>query len=382
MIEGFQVPFSVVNTLHSVNGTHHDGTCFLASNLLGKISIDPSKTNTSTSDTNYVTSSDIYDDRYLCDTPLVSAVDKCGGAAGSRGLVGETGRNFQGSSVDPSGSSLSTLGVAGPVNGIPHPSFRFAQKVTDVKFNMLDVTNPGVPKTVWNARFSLRGPDNSLGSDYLPSSLAPTPAQDNFAFHKLCSAVNSSRTYQLKIEAGGNAPINQTIVMNSRIVKPFSEIDSSVSASGSADSATASLGKDGSRLQLLGPRLYSQNGGPTSDSVAAIPSARSSFAVRHVMTALDQDDGRMLISGEPNRFTAVTATSFCGRLPKGCHRPPIVTIHTPKSLQTQQASGTYPPGYALPQQPGMNPGAYPPGMAPPLASTPGFGSAPVSRGFF
>jgi hypothetical protein len=351
---------------------HHDITSFLPSNLVGKISIDPTKTSTSTSDANYVTSSDIYDDRYLCDTPLVSRTDSCAGIAATKGLVGGAGRNFSGSTIDPSGSSLSTLGVAGPVNGVPHPSFRFAQKVSDVSFNMQDVTNPGQPKLVWNAKFRLNGPDNSVGSDYLPSSMPPIQATDNFAFHKLCSAINTVRTYQLKIEAGGNAPINQTIIMNSRIVKPCSEIDPNVAAQGGGGTYLSSTANSTTttRLQEIGPRLYSASGGPQSDTAAAVRS--SSFATRHVFTTLNKDDGIMLISShESNKFPAVTSTSFAktGNLPVGCHKSPTVTIHTPKSLQTQREYQSLISGGGTPpqQRPGMGyaPGAVrAPGMPP------------------
>jgi hypothetical protein len=394
MLEVFATPVGLGNDLDHSSTVHHDVTSFLASNLVGKISIDPTKTSTSTSDANYVTSSDIYDDRYLCDTPLTSALNSCGGAPASKGLVGDAGRNFPGSSIQSGPGSPSPLGVVGPVNGVPHPSFRFAQKVTDVAFNMQDITNPGQPKLVWNARFRLTGPDGSLGSDYLPSSLPPMPAQDNFAFHKLCSAVNSGHKYQLKIEAGGNAPINQTIVMDARIVKPCSEIDPSVAASGGG-AVTESAIKDGSRIQATGPRLYSASGGPRSDSSPAVTT--SSFAARHVLTTLNKDDGRMLISAEPKRFPAVTATSFTKRLPEGCHKAPTVTIHTPKSLQVQQdyqrlVSGGYPQQQNMYQQrPGMvEPGGQPPmmGRQPMMGqmySQQPVGFAPqmvASRGFF
>ena len=376
MLEIFDVSSGAVNVgAHSQPG-HHDVTSFLASNLIGKISIDPTKTSTSTSDANYVTSSDIYDDRYLCDTPLTSAANTCGGAVASKGLVGSAGRNFPGSAMGPNASSPSPLGVAGPVNGVPHPSFRFAQKVTDVAFNMQDITNPGQPKLMWNARFRLTGPDGSLGSDYLPSSLPPMPAQDNFAFHKLCSAVNSGHKYQLKIEAGGNAPVNQTIVMDARIVKPSSEIDPSVAASGGGAVAPSGAPKDGSRIQETGPRLYSASGGPRSDTS---PALAASFASRHVLTTLNKDDGTMLITAEPKRFASITATSFSDRVPAGCHEAPRVTFHTPKSLQIQQdyqriMSGGQP---TMMGQPSM---MRPPMMGQPMMGQPMMGQPMISGG--
>ena len=296
----------------------HHATSFLAANLMGKISIDPTKTSTSTSDANYVTSSDVYDERYLCDTPLSSSSCSC--AIGGKGLVGSAGGVFPGSTLSANGAQTAVvgpLGIQGPVNGIPHPSFRFAQRVNDVAISMTDVTLPGQEKMVWDAKFRLMGPDGSLGSDYLPSSQAPIGGEMQ-NFHKLCSALNSFRTYKLKVLAGGDSPIDQTIVLNAKIVQPPELID----PRNVGNSENVDGGQLGGSMKAVGPRMYQV--GAASDTVGAIRS--SSFA--------QQDDGTMLMQGESRSFPSVTSTSFNCEInklknPEYCHKPPTVTIHSP-----------------------------------------------------
>lgn len=295
---------------------------------MGKISIDPTRTSTSTSDANYVTSSDIYDERYLCDTPLMGGSDGCSCSAGSRGLVGDAGRAFPGSSLGSNQTAIiGPLGVAGPVGGVPHPSFRFAQKVSDVSIKLTDITIPGGEKTVWDAKFRLTDPAGNPGSDYLPSSAAPL---EGGQFHKLCSALNSFRTYRLKVEAGGEAPIDQTIVLNAKIVQPPELIDPALA--GQSDPGTVP-GLSGS-MKATGPRMY-EVGGP--DQVPALGAAKaSSFASFGDMRFVDKS---ILVRPESRTFPSVTSTSFadcCGCEPPknapGCHQPPTVTIHIPSRV--------------------------------------------------
>jgi len=396
--------FGDISSLTDLNSHSHEPTAFLASNLMGKIAIDPTKSSTSTSDANYVTSSDIYDERYLCDAPI-SAKSACGcsGEVASRGLVGEAGRTFPGSSLTANGTTtagVGPLGIAAPANGIPHPSFRFAQRVTDVAFNMTDVTIPGQEKVVWDAKFRLVGPDGSLGSDYLPSSLPPIGGEVQ-NFHKLCSALNSMNKYTLKISAGGNAPIDQKIALSSRIVQPPALIDPQIAASRDPESAIADMSE--AKFQKVGPRIYPV-GGPdappaSNDTRPAV--STSSFSEREILNSLDSRDGTVFTKSENRMFPSVTSTSFaCTRPPPdlrnvpGCHQPPTVTIHTPKTLQVQQQYQQYmaagQPGYSAATQP-VGPAGYPPtqpllGPRPvgPAAFMPATQPPPpvMSRGFF
>ncbi len=305
----------------------HDGTSFLAANLMGKISIDPTRTSTSTSDANYVVSSDVYDDRYLCDTPLAGGDSSCSCAIGSKGLVADgSSKIFPGSMMGNSSATVGPLGIQGAVNGVPHPSFRFAQRVSDVALTMTDITFPGQEKVVWDAKFRLTGPDGSIGSDYLPSSL-PAIGGEVQTFHKLCSALNSYHTYKLKVAAGGDAPIDQTIVMNAKIVQPGELLDPAVAAAN--PSSVVEAGSGYGSMKMVGPRLYTVGAPPASDTAPAVRS--SSFA-----EVVSQNDGTIVMRGEgANPVPSVTATSFgcgCGEQPTNppnCYKPPTVTVHYP-----------------------------------------------------
>lgn len=318
----------------------HEASSFLAKNLAGWIEIDPTKTTTSSSDANYVASSDISDKRFLCDTPLT--IGSCSCAVGSKGLVTEGGRTFPGSSLNASGAQtavIGPLGIRGPVTGVPHPAFRFASRVTDVAVNMTDITFPGKERVVWDAKFRLTGPDGSLGSDYLPSSLAPIGGEVQ-NFHKMCSAINSWRMYKLKILAGGDAPIDQTIVMKSTIFKIPELIDPA--KAGKTDESLAGAGKDEASLKIVGKRLFSTSGAPSKDSVGAV--ATSSFACRSEVTGMPDEStyrasSSLAVRPEVRGFPSVTSTSFaddcceCGpnappKNPPGCHKPVTVTIHS------------------------------------------------------
>jgi hypothetical protein len=210
---------------------------------------------------------------------------------------------------------------------------------------MEDVTIPGKEQVVWDAKFRLVGPDGSLGSDYLPSSLQPIGGSHR-NFEKLCSALNSVRKYVLKIDAGGNAPIDQTIAINARIVQPPDIIDPQQAVSDTGDSGA---GGD-AHFQKVGPRVYTVSNGavdpPKQDTAAAVKS--SSFTQREILTTINSRDGTILTRSENKTFPSVTSTSFngsttsCARPPPdlrnvpGCHKPPTVTIHTPKTLRIQQ----------------------------------------------
>lgn len=338
----------------------HERTSFLASNLIGHVEIDPTKSSTSTSEANYVASSDISDKRYLCDVPLSNA-SNCSCSVGSKGLVGSGGRTFPGSSINADGTQTAVvgpLGIKGPVDGVPHPSFRFAQKVTDVNVHMEDITIPGKERVIWDAKFRLTGPDGSLGSDYLPSSLPPIGGYPR-NFHKMCSALNSWRMYKLNVEAGGDAPISQTIVMKASIVKPTKLIHPL-----KAGQKEAKTGNTGASLKRTGPRLFKLDGdAPATDSASAVrnSSFATSFACRY--EALGEPgpdtyaaDRTILIKPQMSGFPSLTATSFaavpphkhtafnrggddgCGcddaptpTNPPGCHKPPTVTIHMPRT---------------------------------------------------
>ena len=344
----------------------HHPTAFLASNLMGSIAIDPTKTSTSTSDANYVTSSDISDNRYLCDTPMSSAASgSCSCGTGTAGLVGDAGRVFPGSAVGAGGAQTAVvgpLGIQGAVSGVPHPSFRFAQKVTDVAVNMTDITSPGQERLVWDAKFRLTGPDGSLGSDYLPSSLPPIGGEVQ-SFHKLCSALNSFRLFKLKVLAGGDAPIDQSMVMKATIVQPPELLDPNAAPAGAAPDA-AGGDKVVSSLKATGDRMYAVDGNgqpvpPMADSVG--PIRASSFAQHHD-TSFSQHStsfgrnvdiyravgGGVTVQPERSGVPAVTATSFAGEdggcscggdsdpppltNPPNCHKPPTVTIHMPNQM--------------------------------------------------
>ena len=321
------------------SGGDHHLTSFLPANLMGKISIDPTKTSTSTSDANYVTSSDIYDERYLCDTPLAAGSGCSCSAGSSRGLVGESGRVFPGSTLGGAQTAvIGPLGIQGPAGGVPHPSFRFAQKVTDVSVNVRDITLPNQEKEVWDAKFRLMGPDGSAGSDYLPSSLPPIGGETQ-TFHKLCSALNSFRTYKVKVLAGGEAPIDQTIVLNAKIVQPPELIDPTVAASEQG----GAVGGLGGKMTALGPRMY-EVGASANDQVGALNGAKaSSFASTSSFACAGEKNlftsRSVLVQPESRTFPALTPTAFndcCGcappKNPPGCHKPPTVTIHMPTRL--------------------------------------------------
>jgi hypothetical protein len=316
----------------------HNPTSFLAANLLGKISIDPAKTTTDTSDVNYVVSSDIYDDRYLCDVPL-SGASGCSCAIGSKGLLADgASKVFPGSAIGGAGASVGPLGLPGAVPGVPHPSFRFAQRVNDVSVTMTDVTFPGQRNVVWDAKFRLNGPDGSPGSDYLPSSLAPLGG-DAVTFKKLCSAVNTKHEYELKVQAGGDAPISQTIAMDATIVQKPELLDPSVALSAGANPEEAGSGY--ASMKMVGPRLYTVGGpGGTPPTSQTAPAIRSSAFIE--MPNQDRHDGQMFIRGEgANPVPSVTATSFaeptcgCGEKPVNpphCYKPPTVTVHYPNPM--------------------------------------------------
>jgi len=330
----------------------HDPSSFLAKNLIGFVEIDPTKTTTSSSDANYVASSDISDKRYLCDTPITGGGCSC--AVGGKGLVTEGGRTFPGSSLNAAGAQTAVvgpLGIQGPVNGVPHPAFRFASRVTDVAMNMTDITFPGKERVVWDAKFRLTGPDGSLGSDYLPSSLPPIGGEVQ-NFHKMCSAINSWRMYKLKVLAGGDAPVDQTIVMKATIVKPPTLIHPArvgKAASAPTQATQESMKKTGARLFVVDGKA------PSADSVGAL--RQSSFACRSESIASPdnntyQGSKALLIRPQMRGFPSVTSTTFadnhnqtsfnknddccgCGsnvapKNPEGCHKPPTVAIHMPR----------------------------------------------------
>jgi hypothetical protein len=329
----------------------HGQTSFLASNLVGYVEIDPTKTTTSSSDANYIASSDIADKRYMCDTPL-TARGGCSCAVGGKGLVGDAGRTFPGSALNASGAQtavIGPLGIQGPANGVPHPAFRFAQKVTDVNMNMTDITFPGKERVVWDAKFRLTGPDGSLGSDYLPSSLQPIGGETQ-TFRKMCSAINSWRTYKLKVLAGGDAPIDQTIVMKASIFQPTKIIHPAKAGKTEAPTQASKAS-----MKVTGPRLFRVGGEPGNDSA---PAVRSSFACRYETVGSPGPDTYaasnlpILIKPQMRGFPSVTATTFaarnhastsfpdgdccdCGgaplKNPPGCHKPPTVTIHVPRA---------------------------------------------------
>jgi hypothetical protein len=273
--------------------------------------------------------------------------------------VGDAGKSFPGSTLGGPGSQtavIGPLGIQGPVSGVPHPSFRFAQKVSDVSVNVVDVTGPGEPKLMWDAKFRLAGPDGSPGSDYLPSSHAPIGGSHP-NFHKMCSALNSWRTYKLTVDAGGEAPIQQSIVMKAYIVHPDKLIDplkaGQSEGGGSID--------DGTSIKVTGPRLFAQDSEPKTDAVAAVKksSFATSFACRENLIGFpDRNtyaaDSTFSIRPESRTFPSVTASYFTSRdhdstsfpgaeesccncapelkNPPNCHKLPTVTIHMPQSF--------------------------------------------------
>lgn len=340
----------MLDHLCHVGQDSHTASAFLASNLMGKIAIDPTRTSTASSDANYVTSSDIYDERYLCDTPLMGGAGNCSCAVGSRGLVGDSGRVFPGSSLGGQNAVIGPVGIQGPVAGVPHPSFRFAQKIDTLSVDVKDITIPGSEsKTVWNANFLLNNTDTPGGSDYLPSSAQPIGG-DMQSFHKLCSALNSYRTYKLHLVGGGQAGFDQTIVLTAKIVQPPEMIDPTVA--GGIDGETSNLSA-GDSLKAVGPRLIEIGGNPPqSDQVPALNGARTSSFAQTNFPTISNNDGTILIQPESRTFPAVTSTTFadkpsavtsttfadcCGECaPKknlpGCHQPPTVTIHIPNRL--------------------------------------------------
>jgi hypothetical protein len=310
----------------------HFPTSFLSDKLVGVVEIDPQLSKASTS--NQVVSTDISDARYMCDTPLTQGASGCGCAVGSKGLVGDGGRTFPGSSLNANGSTTLVSGPLGyqGVNGVPHPAFRFGQKVTDVALSMKDVTIPGQERDIWSAKFRLTGPDGSLGSDYLPSSEKPLNDDVmNTPFHKLCAAVNSYRQYKLHIEAGGEAPIQQNIFLKAKIFQPTELIDPR-KAGGSEG---GEVGDSDVSMKATGPRMFVVDGkSPATDTAPAVrPSYLASKSLR--------------IPTEMRGFPSVTSTSFqdtstgeedqccqCAPAPKnppGCHKPPTVTIHFPRN---------------------------------------------------
>lgn len=332
----------------------HGATSFLAQNLVGYVEMDLKGSDISAGSPNQVVSTDISDKRYMCDTPLSQDSGGCGCAVGGKGLVGSDGRTFPGSSINANGTTTAVagpMGFSGVNKGVPHPAFRFDKKVTDVTIRMKDISIPGKERDVWNQRFRLTGPDGSLGSDYLPSSLPALPDDGvfNTPFHKLCAAVNSYRKYMLHVEAGGEAPITgQKIVFTAKIIQPPEMIDPAKAG----NSEGGEVDGTGS-MKATGPRLFVVDGkSPAGDSAPAIRSSSfadtTSFACRYEATASPGPNtylaSKSLLSQPQIRgFPAVTATSFsgeddqccqCNAAPKnapGCHKPPTVTIHFPRN---------------------------------------------------
>jgi len=311
----------------------HEVSSFVPAGVIAHTEFDPTKSTTSSSDGNYAVSSDISDNRYVCDTPLSSTAgaDGCSCSVGGAGSVTSQGRVFPGSMLGAPGTQTATmgpLGLRGGVTGVPHPSFRFAQPVTDVSLKMTDITIPGQEKVVWDANFRLTQPDGSLGGKYLPSSQAPIGGEMQ-NFHKVCAPLNSWHVYKMKILAGGQAPIDQTMVLKTYLVKPDSLMDPVKGAQGAmGDSAKANTGVVS--MKATGPRFSEAQASPPASD--AVPAVASSFSAVQKLS----QDGTVLIRPDQRHFPSVTSTSFggCNRAlklknPEGCHKPPTVTIHSP-----------------------------------------------------
>ena len=312
----------------------HDITSFVPAGAIAHTEFDPTKSTTSTSDGNYAVSSDISDNRYVCDTPLSVTNNGCSCSVGGAGLVNVQGRVFPGSALGGSQSvTMGALGLKPGVNGVPHPSFRFAQPVTDVSIRMDDITRPGHERPMWEQRFRLTQPDGSLGGKYLPSSQAPI-SQEGMSFHKMCAPMNSWHVYKLHITAGGQAAIDQTMVLKTYIVKPDSLMDpTKIGKEGSAAESVTSSGVVS--MKSTGERFSEMTSPPGADTASAVKA--SSFAGKYLAQS-----GPILIRSDQRHFPSATVTSFadedcCGcdsdlhplKNPIGCHNPPIVTIHTP-----------------------------------------------------
>ena len=320
----------------------HEQSSFVVAGAITHTEFDPTKSTTSSSDANYAVSSDISDNRYVCDTPLSVTNDGCSCSVGGAGLVSGPGRVFPGSALGGQSATLGPLGLQGGVPGLPHPSFRFAQPVTDLTVDMRDITIPGNEQKVWHESFRLAQPDGSLGGKYLPSSQPAIDRTDSYHFHKLCSAMNSWRVYKLKIRAGGQAPIDQTMVLKTYIVKPDLLVDPVNAAEGGAGATGGKVESGGVvSIKATGPR-FSETSAPASDTASAVKA--SSFAVRED-EFLVKNGGTVLMRPDQRHFPSITTTSFaqssvlCGgqpapvlKNPMGCHNPPTVTIQTPSNF--------------------------------------------------
>ena len=332
----------------------HLPTSFLAANLISHVEFIPGKSS-SASDANFVASSNVGDPRFMCDTPLATkGAGACGcSVASSKGLVGEAGRTFPGSALGADGSQTAVLGPLGiQAAGAPHPAFTFERKVTDVTVNMQDVTNPTQPKLIWDQRFRLMGTNGEPGKTRLESSDVPID-QSGTAFHRLCGPINAWRTFKIRVMAGGEAPIDHTMMMRSVILKLPEDM-----GAGETVPADGAGGPDGSFLKAVGPRISEVGGGdqaPANDSVPAV--RNSSFALMtpcqsgREVTAFAQSpacgpyyvrDGTMLLPPQLRGFPAVTSTSFADddgcqpppppKNPPFCHKLPTVSVHVPSQI--------------------------------------------------
>lgn len=333
--------------VHIFGDVVHLPTSFLASNLSGTIAVDETKSTTSNSEANFVTSSDITDiKKFLCDMPIAKG-NTCGCGSSNAGLVSQAGRTFAASTVGLNGAQTATMGPLGiqPANSL-HPSFRFAQKVSDVQVSVTDVTFPGNERLIWDAKFRL--PDG--GSTFLPPN-ADAIGGKVPNFQKMCSALNSWRNYKVEVMAGGDAPIDQSLFLRSEIITKPDLIDPATAES--QDPGIPEVAQGGATIRATAPSILvdqSARGPPsTTDAVPATNFKTGAFAIRSTTSFAQTTDtshyyvkdGTVFVNKENSGFPAVTATTFtqnddccCGPKapisnPPGCHKPPVVTIHTP-----------------------------------------------------
>lgn len=319
----------------------HLPTSFLAANLISHVEFIPGKSS-SASDANFVASSNVGDPRFMCDTPLASGGASCGCSVGSsRGLVGDAGRTFPGTAIGADGAQTAVIGPLGiqpAANGVPHPAFTFERKVTDVTVNMQDVTNPSQPRPMWDARFRLMNANGEPGKTRLESSDVPIGG-DHREFTRLCGPIESWRTYKVRVTAGGEAPIDHTMMLRSVIMKL-----PTMSADGQTVPGSDSALPDGGSIKAVGERMTAIGEPPADDSAPAVKSSSfaTSFAQADASHPFYARDGTVLLPPQLRGFPAVTSTSFADdnecpapepvKNPPFCHKVPTVSIHVPSQL--------------------------------------------------
>jgi hypothetical protein len=322
----------------------HEHTSFLAANLVGITAVDTTKTSMSTSEGNFLLSTDLTDPKFICDTPLSAGSCQCGG--GVSGLVSGTGASFPGSSL----GLLAPGGVAPPPI---HPSFHFAKPVTNARFTLMNVTEGQEPRTLWDAVYQFGGE----GSNVLPSDAIAVDGNQK-EFHKFCAPVNSWNNFKLTVTGGsGGGAINQTVFLKDEIFRKPPMLDPKTAMSASPDVDGSQLGSGsldgkivatGNRMTLMS-NVPSDGGPPMGDAVSAVKS--SSFAQVDTSPYFIRSGGSIAMVPERSGLPVVTSTNFsstshkttsfdccdCNKQapknPPGCHRPPIVTIHVPSQMQ-------------------------------------------------